>query len=149
MAKASLSSSLKASACEITENLLLDKDGKASGMLSAFRSMGMTIAVDDFGAGYSALSYLANFSIDTLKIDKSFVQAITTDRRRSELIKAILSIAGCFDQQVVAEGVETSEQAKFLKDNKWDFAQGWYYSKPLTKTALTAVLSQGNAANTD
>ena len=118
---------------EITESLLLDKDGNVADMLTDFQSMGITIAIDDFGTGYSSLSYLANYSIDTLKIDKSFVQAITTDRRRAELVKAILSIADCLGQKVVAEGVETPEQALFLKNNNCHFAQGWHYGRPVPK----------------
>lgn len=126
---------------EITETLLLDTDGYISDALSAFQAMGITIAVDDFGTGYSALSYLANFAIDTLKIDKSFIQAITIDRRRAELVKAILSIADCFGQQVVAEGVETYEQMAFLKHNNCHFAQGWYYSKAVPKDEMAQLLT--------
>ena len=127
---------------EITESLLLDRDGRVADLLAAFRAMGITIAVDDFGTGYSALNYLADFAIDTLKIDKSFIQALGTDRRRAELVKAILSIAGCFDQMVVAEGVETAEQVRFLRENNCHFAQGWFYSKALPHAAMTALLTE-------
>jgi len=126
---------------EITESLLLDEDGKIADMLTALRSTGMTIAIDDFGTGYSALSYLAKYSIDILKIDKSFVQAITNDRRRAELVKAILSIAECLGQKVVAEGVETPEQVEFLTKNNCQFAQGWYFSKALPKAEISTLLS--------
>ncbi|HLO75341.1 MAG TPA: EAL domain-containing protein [Magnetospirillum sp.] len=127
---------------EITETLLLDKDGRVAEMLSALQSMGITIAIDDFGTGYSSLSYLGNYSIDTLKIDKSFIQAMDSDSRRSELVKAILSIAECLGQKVVAEGVETFEQVAALKKFKCHFAQGWYYAKPLPKTEITPLLSR-------
>jgi diguanylate cyclase (GGDEF)-like protein/PAS domain S-box-containing protein len=124
---------------EITESLLLVDDEAILNTLSFFRKMGLLIAIDDFGTGYSSLSYLARFPIDTLKIDKSFVQKVTTDRRHAELVKAILSIADCFGQQVVAEGVETPEQAAFLQANGCRVAQGFLYSKPLTRRAMTSL----------
>jgi diguanylate cyclase (GGDEF)-like protein/PAS domain S-box-containing protein len=124
---------------EITESLLLEEDETVLGTLSAFRSMGLTIAIDDFGTGYSALCYLARFPIDTLKIDRSFIQQVTTDKRHAELVKAILSIAKCLGQQVVAEGVETAEQAAFLKANGCHVAQGFLYSKPLPKRDMVSI----------
>ncbi|HEX7907764.1 MAG TPA: EAL domain-containing protein, partial [Paraburkholderia sp.] len=104
-----------------------------------FKSMGLSIAIDDFGTGYSALSYLARFPIDTLKIDRSFVQKVTTDRRHAELVKAILLMAQCLGLQVVAEGVETVEQAAFLLANGCRVAQGFLFSKPLPKPDMTLM----------
>ncbi|RDK02409.1 sensor domain-containing protein [Paraburkholderia lacunae] len=124
---------------EITESVLLEEDGSILSTLSALKSMGLSIAVDDFGTGYSALSYLARFPIDTLKIDRSFVQKVTTDQRHAELVKAILLIAQCLGQQVVAEGVETAEQAAFLQANGCQVAQGYLYSKPLPKREMTPM----------
>jgi EAL domain-containing protein (putative c-di-GMP-specific phosphodiesterase class I) len=98
--------------------------------------MGVSIAIDDFGTGYSSLSYLARFPIDVLKIDRSFIRKVATDGRHAELVKAILSIARCFGQQVVAEGVETPEQANFLEHHGCEIAQGFLYSKPLPKYAI-------------
>lgn len=124
---------------EITESVLLADDETVLKTLSSFRKMGISIAIDDFGTGYSSLSYLARFPIDTLKIDRSFVQKVTTDRRHAELVKAVLSIANCFGQQVVAEGVETAEQAAFLQANGCRVAQGFFYSKPLTKRGIVSL----------
>lgn len=118
---------------EITESLLLAEDDAVTRTLSAFKSMGISLAIDDFGTGYSALSYLARFPIDTLKIDKSFVQKVATDPRHAELVKAILSISRCLGHRVVAEGVETMEQATFLHVHGCEVAQGFLYSKPLLK----------------
>jgi EAL domain-containing protein (putative c-di-GMP-specific phosphodiesterase class I) len=101
--------------------------------------MGFTIAIDDFGTGYSSLSYLTRFPIDTLKIDKAFVQRVTTDRRHAELVKAILSIARSLGQQVVAEGVETAEQAAFLDANGCQVAQGFLYCRPVPKAQIRAL----------
>jgi EAL domain-containing protein (putative c-di-GMP-specific phosphodiesterase class I) len=124
---------------EITESVLLEEDGSILSTLSALKCMGLSIAIDDFGTGYSALSYLARFPIDTLKIDRSFVQKMTTDRRHAELVKAILLIAQCLGQQVVAEGVETAEQGTFLQVNGCQVAQGFLYSKPLPKPDMTLM----------
>ncbi|MBB3571737.1 EAL domain-containing protein [Rhizobium sp. BK491] len=116
---------------EITESVFLDDEQKTLKVLTSLRHMGISIAIDDFGTGYSALSYLARFPIDVLKIDRSFIN--NTDDRNRELIKAILSIAKCLGQQVVAEGVETENQAAFLKANGCHAAQGYLYSKPIPK----------------
>ncbi|WP_454743940.1 EAL domain-containing protein [Cupriavidus necator] len=82
---------------------------------------------------------IIQFPIDTLKIDRSFIQKVTTDPRHAELVKAILSIANCLGQQVVAEGVETAEQAAFLRANGCHIAQGFLYSKPVPKSAMTLL----------
>jgi diguanylate cyclase (GGDEF)-like protein/PAS domain S-box-containing protein len=124
---------------EITESLLLDEDDSVVYALSAFKEMGLSIAIDDFGTGYSALSYLTRFPIDTLKIDRTFVQKVTTDRRHAELVKAILSISRCLGHRVVAEGVETMEQATFLNVYGCEIAQGFLYSKPLRKGEIALL----------
>ncbi|MBB4293233.1 diguanylate cyclase (GGDEF)-like protein/PAS domain S-box-containing protein [Rhizobium leguminosarum] len=129
---------------EITESLLLDQKDYTLQMLSELRNMGFSIAIDDFGTGYSALNYLARFPIDTLKIDRSFINS--TDRRNEELVKAILSIARCLGQSVVAEGVETAEQAAFLAANGCGSAQGFLYSKAVPKAEIMA-LWLGSPAN--
>lgn len=121
---------------EITESLLLDEHGNVLDTLNAFHARGITIAIDDFGTGYSSLSYLARFPIDTLKIDRTFINTMTTDNYRSELVKAIISIADCLGQQVVAEGVETPEQAQFLQIHQCRVAQGYLFSKPVPRKML-------------
>lgn len=124
---------------EITESLLLGEDDSVAYALSALKHMGLSIAIDDFGTGYSALSYLTRFPIDTLKIDRTFVQKVTSDRRHAELVKAILSISRCLGHRVVAEGVETMEQAAFLNVYGCEVAQGFLYSKPLPKREIALL----------
>jgi diguanylate cyclase (GGDEF)-like protein len=131
---------------EITESLLLDEDDKTPKILTGLRAMGIAIAIDDFGTGYSALNYLVRFPIDTLKIDRSFIHGVTTEKGRAELVKAILSIASCLGQDVVAEGVETVEQAEFLKAHGCKIAQGYLYSKPLPKADVASLPRQFGAA---
>jgi len=128
---------------EITESLLLNEQDMTLKTLSELRAMGISIAIDDFGTGYSALSYLARFPIDTLKIDRSFINS--GDRRSAELVKAILSIAHCLGQSVVAEGVETAEQAAFLEANGCEAAQGFFYSRPVPKSEIMKLSRQFGA----
>ena len=124
---------------EITESVLLEENEAVLATLGWFKKMGISIAIDDFGTGYSSLSYLARFPIDVLKIDRTFVQKVAMDRRHAELVKAILSIARVFGQQVVAEGVETREQADFLERNGCEVVQGFLYSKPLRKHEMALL----------
>jgi diguanylate cyclase (GGDEF)-like protein len=124
---------------EITESLLLAENSAISSVLSSFKERGLSIAIDDFGTGYASLSYLAHFPIDTLKIDKSFVQKVTIDGRYAELVKAIVSIGQCLGLQVVAEGVETVEQASFLAASGCEIGQGFLYGRPLRKAAIGSL----------
>ena len=126
---------------EITESLLLDEVGEVLATLAAFRGMGISIAIDDFGTGYSSLSYLAKFPIDTLKIDRSFTSMITEKGHHAELVKAIISIAKCLDQQVVAEGAETLEEVEMLRDYGCNLVQGYFYGKPVSKATFEELFS--------
>jgi len=114
---------------EITESLLVDQFPQAPEILEKLHAAGVRIAIDDFGAGYSALSCLGRFPIDVLKIDRSFVSDLQTGERSRELIKAIVSVARALKMEIVAEGVETPEQAKILLDHGCRLAQGYLYSK--------------------
>jgi EAL domain-containing protein (putative c-di-GMP-specific phosphodiesterase class I) len=131
---------------EITESMLLDEHGEVLEILNVFQSMGIAIAIDDFGTGYSALSYLARYPINTLKIDRSFVSTLTEDKHRAELVKAIISIANSLGQFVVAEGVDNAEQAVFLHLLGCQIAQGYYYSKPMSRNAFKSLLWSFRAA---
>ena len=116
---------------EITERLLVGEGTQTVEVLGRLAAMGVEIAVDDFGIGYSALSYLKRFPLSKLKIDKSFVQDITTDATNAALGKAIINLAHSLNLQVVGEGVETWTHLDFLTINGCDLIQGYYYSRPL------------------
>jgi diguanylate cyclase (GGDEF)-like protein/PAS domain S-box-containing protein len=116
---------------EITESLLVDQFPHVPEILERLHAAGVRIAIDDFGTGFSALSYLNRFPIDVLKIDRSFVRDLQTSRRDRELVKAIVSVAAALEMEIVAEGVETQEQAEILLDFGCRFAQGYLYSEPL------------------
>jgi len=118
---------------EITESLLVDQFPRVPEILEKLHAAGVRIAIDDFGTGYSALSYLNRFPIDVLKIDRSFVSDLQTRERSRELIKAIVSVARALRMEIIAEGVETQEQAEILIDYGCRFAQGYLYSKPVSQ----------------
>ncbi len=127
---------------EITESLLLNDRVDIRSMLESLHGMGFTIAIDDFGTGYSALSYLTRFPVDTLKIDRSFIRELTTDRDSAVLAQAIVTLARSLRMEVVAEGVETPLQRDHLAAWGCHLAQGFHYSKPVPLNEFTALLAQ-------
>ncbi|MCR5884426.1 EAL domain-containing protein [Rhizobacter sp. J219] len=139
---------LTASACEpewleleITESLLLDGSEGVRQSLEALAAMGITIAIDDFGTGYSALGYLTRLPVQTLKIDRSFVSELPHNGKSAELVKAIVSVGRSLNMALVAEGVETVEQAEYLKNAGCHLAQGYLFGRPLEMAAFDKLLS--------
>lgn len=128
---------------EITESLLMQDTQNSIAALSALKEMGIRITIDDFGTGYSSLSYLKRFSIDSLKIDQSFVQDVSTDPNDAAITKAIIAMAHSLGIKVIAEGVETQEQLKFLQIHGCDEIQGYYFSRPVSAEAAAALLQEG------
>ena len=122
---------------EITENALMNDVGQTITILEQIRELGVKIAIDDFGTGYSSLSYLKRFAIDTIKIDRSFVSDIPHDADDVAITTATVALAHSLNRRVVAEGIETQEQADFLKKLGCEMGQGYYYSKPLTSKRNT------------
>jgi diguanylate cyclase (GGDEF)-like protein len=125
---------------EITERLLLDERGQAGETLDGLRAMGLTLAIDDFGTGHSALSYLTKYPISTLKIDKSFMRDITTRSDQAGVVRAIISMGHSLQLGLVAEGVETQEQAAFLREHGCELAQGWLFGRPMPRHEFAALL---------
>jgi len=117
---------------ELTESVTMQDLELTIPLLEALKRMGLSLSIDDFGTGYSSLSYLKRFPIDTLKIDRSFVQDIAKDSDDAVIICAIISMAKSLKQRVLAEGVETAEQYEFLRNQGCDEIQGYYFSGPLT-----------------
>ncbi len=125
---------------EITESLSLETAEEQLETLNKIKSVGVGISIDDFGTGYSNLNYLKKYPIDEIKIDKSFVDEITTDPHDKAIATTIIAIAHNLNLKVVAEGVETKEQLSVLAKNGCDILQGYYYSQPLPEREMTALL---------
>jgi diguanylate cyclase (GGDEF)-like protein len=115
---------------ELTESLLMVNTEEAVRTLEYLKSLGLRLSIDDFGTGYSSLSYLKRFPIDALKIDRSFIDEITTDVGDATITRAVIGMAHNLGLKVVAEGVETAEQLAFLSSNGCDEAQGYYFARP-------------------
>jgi EAL domain-containing protein (putative c-di-GMP-specific phosphodiesterase class I) len=116
---------------EITESLIMEDVKHSIASLQAIRDLGVTIAIDDFGTGFSSLSYLSKFPVSTLKIDRSFVIQMTDSPEGLALVSTIISLAHALKLKVVAEGVETDEQARLLRLFSCDEMQGFFFSKPV------------------
>lgn len=125
---------------EITETAVIGDIEDSIKALETLHEMGIHIALDDFGTGYSSLTYLQSLPIDIIKLDKSFVWSIGIDEDKSYIVRTVIDLAHRLGIKVVAEGVETEEQLSFLKDAGCDLAQGYYFSKPIDKVSVDALL---------
>ncbi|MGM0844703.1 MAG: putative bifunctional diguanylate cyclase/phosphodiesterase [Bacillota bacterium] len=128
---------------EITESMAMVNTEHTLSLLEKFKEKGISISIDDFGTGYSSLSYLKDFSIHSIKIDRSFIKSVNESGKDDAIVKAIMSIAENLGIEVVAEGVELPQQEHFLLREQCSYAQGYHYSKPLNSSDLLKYL-QGN-----
>ena len=126
---------------EITESVMATDVDKSFAMLTELRALGVKISLDDFGTGYSSLSYLKRFPVDTLKIDQSFVRDIATSQDSAAIVKAIISLGHNLNLNVLAEGIETAEQSRFLQQNGCDEGQGYLMSRPVPYREFLKLLS--------
>jgi len=127
---------------EITESTVMTDPSAAVEMLLQIKSLGVQLSIDDFGTGYSSLSYLHRFPLDTLKIDRSFTKAMGQGGDSMEILRTILPMANSLRLNVVAEGVETAEQLAILRKLRCEFAQGYYFSEPVTADQAKALLEK-------
>jgi len=127
---------------EIMETIAMGDAEKAGAALAQLKALGVRLSIDDFGTGYSSLSRLQRFPVDTLKIDRSFISQMESDRESREMVRIIISLAHNFQLRVVAEGVETRPQADQLQQLGCDLAQGYLYSRPLAADAVPQLLAQ-------
>jgi len=128
---------------ELTESVLMKHAGSTESILRILRARGVQLAVDDFGTGYSSLSYLRKFSIDALKIDQSFIRQITSAPDETTIVAAVISMGRSLKLRVVAEGVETLQELKFLQAHECDEAQGYYFSRPVLPEQFARLLKTG------
>lgn len=131
---------------EITERLILDNSIETAAILRQLDQAGVRLSVDDFGTGFSALSYLKSYPFDTLKIDKSFIGDVLNEKDDAALVRAIITMAHSLGLKVVAEGVENEAQTRFLMDHRCDFAQGYFYGRPMPESDFLQWLRESHRA---
>jgi EAL domain-containing protein (putative c-di-GMP-specific phosphodiesterase class I) len=125
---------------EITESALVSNLDYAVSVISRCRAMGVQVAVDDFGTGYSSLNYLRHFSVDTLKIDRSFVRPVNTEENNRQILRTIRDLAHALNMTIVAEGVEEIGQMRMLRDLGLEHAQGYLFSRPAGENEAAVML---------
>ena len=130
---------------ELTESVTMRDEERTTRILSQLRELGVRLCIDDFGTGYSSLSYLRRFALDLLKIDRSFVSEMLNNSESLEIVKTILSLGSNLGMEVVAEGVETAEQASLLRSIGCEYAQGYFFSAPLDSAAIARTLQAAEA----
>jgi EAL domain-containing protein (putative c-di-GMP-specific phosphodiesterase class I) len=125
---------------ELTESAVMSDGEHTIQMLNAIKNLGFALSIDDFGTGYSSLSYLARFPLDELKIDRAFINDIDTVPKQVTLIENIINLGKALNMSIVAEGVETRQQATLLSNLNCDYIQGFHFYRPLPKNELEAIL---------
>ncbi|CAN5777212.1 EAL domain-containing protein [soil metagenome] len=128
---------------EITEDLVLDEVAKVTSVLHRLRQHGIRIAIDDFGSGYSALSYLRDLPIDEVKLDRQFIESVTEDPRAAAVVRAVIDLTHDLGVTVVAEGIEDAETAAWLRDHGCDIGQGYHFAVPMAASAVTRLIAIG------
>ncbi len=126
---------------EITESVLVEEHGVATSTLEALKELGVSLVLDDFGTGYSSLAYLNRFPLDVLKIDRSFTEALGVEAERTAIVEAIIGMARALALDVVAEGVENEAQASELRRLGCDWAQGFYFARPMAAQQVSNLLA--------
>jgi len=133
----------EALAIEITERLTMRDPERAAGVLQDLKSLGLRILIDDFGRGHSSLAYLKDFPVDVLKVDRYFVAHIGRDRRHERLLEGIFALASGLGIELIAEGVETTEQLDWLVEHGFEFVQGYLLSEPVTPDRIPGMILSG------
>ena len=125
---------------EITETTIMREPEAAANRLKALKTLGLRVAIDDFGTGYSSLAYLRQFPVDTLKIDRSFISAISASRESQALIHTLVQLGKTLGLQTLAEGIEEDAQLQTLQREQCDLGQGFLFARPLTVEAIEQFL---------
>lgn len=129
---------------EITERVVMAKNINTINILKDLKKLGVKISIDDFGTEYSSLNYLSDFPLDFIKIDRSFVSKMTTNKKTLAIIKSIIALAHNLNMKVIAEGVETEEELGILKQQNCNYIQGFLWGKPMPKNAIYYMLKENN-----
>jgi EAL domain-containing protein (putative c-di-GMP-specific phosphodiesterase class I) len=128
---------------ELTESVLMEATQRHSNTLQNLRQLGVKIAIDDFGTGYSSLKYLTQYPVNRLKLAQEFVFRVTVDYRNAAVVRAAIRLANELGLEVIAEGVETEAQVRFLLGAGCEQAQGYFFSRPVTAEKATELLRAG------
>jgi diguanylate cyclase (GGDEF)-like protein/PAS domain S-box-containing protein len=134
---------------ELTESVLMEDPEKCRALMQQIRDMDVRLSIDDFGTGYSSLAYLHSFPVDTLKIDRSFVQAITSGKGNAAIVHVISTLATILNMDAIAEGVESAEEAEYLSDIMCKYAQGYHFARPAPPNVAERLLSAESAPGAD
>jgi len=132
---------------EITESVIMNNPEQAIESVKQLREMGVRVSIDDFGTGYSSLGYLHKFPVDTLKVDRSFINRIGNEGENAEIVQTIITLAASLNMEVVAEGIETAEQLDFLRHISCKFGQGYFYSRPVDSDSAGEMLGKLSESN--
>jgi EAL domain-containing protein (putative c-di-GMP-specific phosphodiesterase class I) len=127
---------------ELTESVLMDDLSGNIAKLRAAKERGLQVAIDDFGTGYSSLGYLSRLPLDYLKVDRSFIDNMADDPQQMSIVTAIISLAHSIDLKVIAEGVETAQQAQLLRLLRCDQIQGYLVARPQPTADLTPLIGR-------
>jgi EAL domain-containing protein (putative c-di-GMP-specific phosphodiesterase class I) len=125
---------------EITEDLILNDIDRVTAVLHRLREQGIRVAIDDFGSGFSALSYLRDLPIDEVKLDRQFISSITEDTRAAAVVRAIIDLTHELDVTVVAEGIEDAGTADWLREHGCDIGQGYYFGAPVAASMIPQLI---------
>lgn len=129
---------------EITESVLAENINKAIDTLASIKQTGIQLSIDDFGTGYSSLSYLASFPVDHLKVDRTFINDITTNKRNASITATIIAMSHALEMGVIVEGIETEDQLEYLCSMDCRVAQGYYFSRPVPADEFMGLLEAGD-----
>ena len=125
---------------EITEDLILNDIDRVTAVLHRLREQGIRVAIDDFGSGFSALSYLRDLPIDEVKLDRQFISSITEDTRAAAVVRAVIDLTHELDVTVVAEGIEDAGTADWLREHGCDIGQGYYFGAPVAASMIPQLI---------
>ena len=125
---------------EITEDVVLNELGQVTAVLQGLRERGIRVAIDDFGSGYSALSYLRDLLIDEVKLDRHFISSVTSHERAAAVVRAVINLSHELGITVVAEGVEDAETVTWLRDHGCDIGQGYYLGMPVAASMIAELV---------
>jgi EAL domain-containing protein (putative c-di-GMP-specific phosphodiesterase class I) len=128
---------------EITESVAMSDAEMSINIMRELGTEGVRLSVDDFGTGYSSLGYLRRFPLDSIKIDRSFVTDLATEPDDATIVRTVIAMAHALDLEVVAEGVEAEDQLAFLREQRCDRVQGFYFSQAIPRPALEAYIAAG------